>query len=601
MYIKSIMATGPDKESSIINFTEGLNIIEGASDTGKSLVWKSINYCFGSKDQPFPLKFGYDKLTLELVTNTGENILIQRQLDSTKVDITTSLGFDTGTYPLTSGKSSKKESLNDVLLAGLGINDKQQIIKNSQFARQQLTWRTFLPLFFISSDNISSENRSAILPVQNTRKTAFLSSLLYLLTGDLVENSSETTPPAIVTAQKAALSSYISTKLEKLAELQIAKEKELQVCNHADIKERMDELRQRRNVFTTELKKAEERSRTLLLRIGVFEENLNKVSVLKNQYTDLKTQYVADIKRLTNIVSGESQLQNIPPNKTCPFCKGTISVSRHKSYIKAAKCELENATSGLNDLESVIADTKSAQERIKEQIQNSNAELDEIRQRINGTIVPKLNELDNIYDELLKYSQIQTEIEMLQEQSKSLVADRANLPISLKQEKASKYQPLDHLRKPLVELNDVLFDILEATKFPYLNSTYFDLDRFDLYVNGSPKNSNHGKGYCSFLNSVLALAFHKFMHLNAKFDPGFLFIDTPFLGLDEGVPETVSTELLADGLIRYITKAKDLGQVIFIENTNLQHSLNYESLGINLITFAPQSSRSGFFKSFRNS
>ena len=54
---------------------------------------------------------------------------------------------------------------------------------------------------------------------------------------------------------------------------------------------------------------------------------------------------------------------------------------------------------------------------------------------------------------------------------------------------------------------------------------------FDIEVNGHKKLHVNGQGYCSFLNSIVAVVFRCCMEKYAKYNPGFVVIDTPFLGL----------------------------------------------------------------------
>ena len=53
-YIEKLTATGPNREPSSITFEPGLNIICGASDTGKTAILKSIKFMFGG-EKPFDL------------------------------------------------------------------------------------------------------------------------------------------------------------------------------------------------------------------------------------------------------------------------------------------------------------------------------------------------------------------------------------------------------------------------------------------------------------------------------------------------------------------------------------------------------------------
>lgn len=67
-YIKRIIARSDLKEDAIVDFTSGLNIIQGRSDTGKSCVLKCMEFVFGGN---------YDKLKNHSKNRQG---MIQRPL-----------------------------------------------------------------------------------------------------------------------------------------------------------------------------------------------------------------------------------------------------------------------------------------------------------------------------------------------------------------------------------------------------------------------------------------------------------------------------------------------------------------------------------------
>ena len=58
-YIKSIAVSGKDRTPSIISFEDGVNIIYGPSNTGKSYVISCINFMFGAEDTPFEIPFHF--------------------------------------------------------------------------------------------------------------------------------------------------------------------------------------------------------------------------------------------------------------------------------------------------------------------------------------------------------------------------------------------------------------------------------------------------------------------------------------------------------------------------------------------------------------
>jgi hypothetical protein len=65
----------------------------------------------------------------------------------------------------------------------MGIEDEHQIIMTEERKTKRLSWRTMLPMFFISEDDIDKET-SIIKARMPFDETALLSSLLFLVTGN---------------------------------------------------------------------------------------------------------------------------------------------------------------------------------------------------------------------------------------------------------------------------------------------------------------------------------------------------------------------------------------------------------------------------------
>lgn len=107
-YISKVTARGTGKTDSFVEFSPGLNLIQGRSITGKTCIIKCIDFCFGSKEKPFDESLGYTVIELSICTPKGD-IQITRTFGKNKVDIITSVpGFDSGIYNL-KFNSKKKE------------------------------------------------------------------------------------------------------------------------------------------------------------------------------------------------------------------------------------------------------------------------------------------------------------------------------------------------------------------------------------------------------------------------------------------------------------------------------------------------------------
>lgn len=173
-YIMRVTAKGNGKSDSIIDFHPGLNIIQGRSNTGKTCIIKCIDFCFGSKAKPFDECLGYDTIELSIHTGKGD-ISITRTFGKNQVDVVTNVpGFENGKYDL--NPTNKKEPLpilSDLLLSSIGIEGEHFVIKNKNFEKKRLTWRTFLHVLLFHVNDIAKES-SIIEPEQATEKTALL-------------------------------------------------------------------------------------------------------------------------------------------------------------------------------------------------------------------------------------------------------------------------------------------------------------------------------------------------------------------------------------------------------------------------------------------
>ena len=111
-----------------------------------------------------------------------------------------------------------------------------------------------------------------------------------------------------------------------------------------------------------------------------------------------------------------------------------------------------------------------------------------------------------------------------------------------------------------------------------------NISSFDVEVNGHVKQNFNGQGYTSFLNSIVAMSFRQYLSEYAVYDPGLLIIDSPLLGLDQGVSD-VSPESMRASLYKYFANHQECGQVILLDNITNVPDVDLASTGANIITF----------------
>ncbi len=579
-YIKSVTAKGSGKTDSTVDLRPGLNIIKGRSNTGKTVIIKCIDFCFGSKNNPFDESFGYKTIEMALHTGKGD-ITISREFGKNQVEVTTNVpGFSSGTYDLKpSNKKDPLPILSNLLLASIGIDDEHQIVKNKNFEKRRLTWRTFLGILLFHVVDIA-KSTSVIEPDQGTEKTAFLSALLFLLSGKDFSESDAQTKKEIRVARRRAVEEYVNKKIQSVSDKKKELQKSLEAFNGLDVEKAIIESLQNTE---DQISQAVDQSRDLLSQILNLQNKATECNLLQDRYTSLKTQYVADIKRLSFIVNGEAEMKKVPQNQICPFCDGKLSVKNKKSYIESARAELERIMSQMNGLSETENELKNEMSEIDQSLKELQNKREQIEKSIEKELQPKAKELKQSLNGYRAYIQIQQELQVIDDFASSWTTDLRELPSE--DDAHVGYHPKEYFDDKFQEqIDNMLKDALTDCQYENLTTVRFNMKDFDIEVNGHKKDKVNGQGYCSFLNSIVAVVFRSYMEKHAKYNPGFIVIDTPLLGLDQGVDDG-DPESMRTALFNFFIKHQNDGQLIIIENIRHLPAIDFEKAGANVITF----------------
>lgn len=154
-----------------------------------------------------------------------------------------------------------------------------------------------------------------------------------------------------------------------------------------------------------------------------------------------------------------------------------------------------------------------------------------------------------------------------------------------------KNPPLYHAKQEFEEevgtgFSVILNKILKECNYRSVGYASWDFSSFDILMDGVPKSEDQGKGYRSFLNSVVALMLYEYFNTDDVFiKPGFLMVDTPLLGFDEN-EEAFDGETIKNGLYQYFLNHQGDGQVIIVDNLNvIPTDIDFAARGVNVITY----------------
>lgn len=581
-YIKSITAHGSGKSDAIVSFSNGLNIIQGYSDTGKTCIVKCIDFIFGSSEKPFDKSTGYSRVTMQIVTPNGEMVL-RRSIGKNQIQVESDISYiENGTYDIGYKKNQKNPVINSVWLKLLGIDGEPMIVKNSDFEKKHLTWRTLLNLIYINENDIG-KSESIIVPEQYTEKTLFLSALLYLISGrDFAETDAQT-KKEIRVARRKAVEEYVNKQLSGIADRKKALAEQIAIFADVDVEDEIARIIADIEVTDAAITQAVNDSKELLGQIMAVEEKATECAVLLSRYKALKSQYTGDIRRLTFIVEGEVEYQNVPHSAKCPFCDGKMPVHDRTSYIDASRAELTRIIAQLNGLGETETDVQKEQADIEAELTALCAKRTDIEMLISEQLRPKADALQDTLKNYRAYIRLKHEMDVIDSFSDSWTTDLRELPEE--GDNTLKYHPKEYFDNAFLATMDAYAkSILEECNYENLTSARFNLTDFDIEVNGGKKSTNHGKGYRAFLNTVVALMFRRYLAKDAKYNSGLLIVDTPLLGLDQGVDDA-APESMRTALFKYFMNNQTEGQMIVVENLDHIPDLDYTTSGATVITF----------------
>src|SRR3954467_7290716 len=94
--IRHLAFHGLDREPAVVEFGAGLNLLYGASDTGKSFVVEAIDFMLGGRTalRDIPERVGYDRILLGIETMEGEQFTLSRSTEGGNFRLYTGLFID---------------------------------------------------------------------------------------------------------------------------------------------------------------------------------------------------------------------------------------------------------------------------------------------------------------------------------------------------------------------------------------------------------------------------------------------------------------------------------------------------------------------------
>lgn len=585
-WIRRISAIRKDGVESAINLTCGLNCIIGASNTGKTRIAKTVEFACGGKELPFTDKTAYEIAQVTFVTNGGEVSLSRSIHVQNTIHVKSSNPMIVpGSYSVSSRAG---KSINTVLLALLGVESTRRIATNETYHTVAFTWNAIRHLMIVPEDQIGRARPSILFPKSTSLATLTqsLSSLLVLVQDEKIDNSIQTESASERHARRKAVEQFIHQQLD-------------------DIEPRIRHLEEMRHIATNEgktihtyledlHKKAlhvEQQRQTLLNRdahtishISQLNQQYEHLEVLIRQRKVLISQYESDAARLDLQLQAMKHARTHAYPATCQFCHSPIHMSvPTEQDILIVSTEIEHIHRIQADVETDLAILVDKADEVQQELHLEKQQHRQNMHSLKSDIQPTAQHMQQDIEQIAHAEQLHAEYA-------ELIALHARFNKALDDagqatQNDEKYKPRECFQSDFwYSMNNTIRSILQQCHFQGADTADFSRSSFDVEIAGYSKADEQGKGYCAFLNSVVMLAFHDYLNEQSKHTPGWLLIDTPLHGFDEGIRPLEDSSMKV-GLFSYLVKQAVSQQIIIIENTNHMAGIPLDD-NINIVEFS---------------
>ncbi|MCB4791970.1 MAG: hypothetical protein LHV68_08790 [Elusimicrobia bacterium] len=580
-YFKELRVVGKNVKPAKLSFNKGLNVLQGASDTGKSYVFTCINYVLGSNKEPNKIKEaeGYDEIRLNLCTYDNRDFTISRKFGDSKIYVAQTVidNFDkVSTNKLNSIHSSKSDdNISYFLLSLIGLEGKKMSV-NARNEKRIISFRDIANLCLINEELIIS-TISPIYSGQVINKTVEESVFKLILSGKDDDELESLEDPKIYKNKIKGKIEFIEESIVSKSKILDELSKRLQDLELENINLMIDEFTKLINESHNNVIEEEKKRADVWKEIESLKSQITQIDELEKRFNLLSKHYKSDVDRLEFINEGKQfidQLQDI----SCPICGSQIKQDVLDKY------EKNNTDSIIKSLVSESNNIKLKQKELIDTLEQLNNQKDELGKQLKSRIIEyhaidkyiinKLNPISKInrkkLEEYLNLKEDKSRVMVLNEEINQLTRDKKYYSAKL-EEKVKKIPG----RSVPNELYDLFSDDIKkylAEWGLHCNKVYFDKTENDIEIDDKPR-SHCGKGFRAIYQSAFMVGLMDYCLTNNKFHPFFLVLDSPLttykeqdkdnIPKDDKVPQNIQ-ELFYKSLSKY-GKDSDF-QIFILEN-----------------------------------
>ena len=586
-----------------LSLLPGVNVICGASDTGKSFLAESIDFMLGgSKLRQIPERDKYGEIRLDISSGDHSKWRLKRATSGGNFSLTDLNDPEASVTPLNQKHShDKTNNLSGFLLEKIDLLGKRILRSKVKATTQSLSFRNLARLIIVQEGEIQ-QTGSPFWGGQHIQKTSELATIKLLLTG--IDDAN------VVSQTVAELDNGGQIKLvdELLFELN---------CEVEDLKENQSELEDQMTRLEGSIDGRKENlaayqrqfSDLVSSRRELFEtrqsagDRVGEISDLLARFSLLNNHYSVDLERLSAIQVSGSMFAHVE-TVSCPLC-GANPDDQHfetscegdvEAVVLAASAEIRKIEQLKRELISTVSDLEAESDKLEGMLEQTKSEYETLDSEIRETMAPQVSEARSSFSELIeerasvqKTLDLFVRIEKMEERKILLENDEPEPGESITVESG-----IPDSAAHAISLK--VSAILKSWEFPGDCLVHFDKESSDFVIDGKPRGSR-GKGLRAITHAAVTIGLLEYCQENDLPHTGFVVLDSPLLAYfkPEGDDDRQlqGTNLKERFYSYLIDHHGENSQIIIVENQHPPSSV-LDGLSMTVFTGNPNDGRKGF-------
>ena len=573
-FIRTIRVIGPDLKPAEVTFKQGLNVITGASDTGKSYILQCIDYMLGGGVVPENLDEarGYETILMEYEDHSRKRSVLERSLRDGgdfrhyAIALADWTPESAHTFLRQDHAESRTDTVSHVFLELSGLTGKR-ILTKAQGDTKPVSFRDVCRFALVKEDQVISDRSPVLAGDSYYKESSCVSMFNVFLTGrdynaiiappdiklskarweasnelldSLILESQSKAPPPVPVGMRTTIAEYD----ERIAVASSSIEQTIVTINES--------VANRRAKWTS---LTSMRSRRII------------VGQLLGRFALLNQHYTSDLERLQFVEEGEFYLSQLP-DAHCPVC-GKLMDDHSKEHVRqekpqamqnAAKAESVKIQTHIHDLASTIGALENEAAALDTNIRAAERSIAADEESIRTQLEPRIKAERQNIEEITRAKEALLRAEVNANLVTTLTARRTALGTKPVQKRVKMADAAAIDTGEQRALFTSLESVLREWRYPNVGTVEFG-KQWKLVINGK---SYTGKGFRALIRSAFTIALMRHA-LSKGVHPGLVVIDSPLTSFKQK-DEYQNSEDVKIGFYNHLRQTPDTQQIIIIEN-----------------------------------